>query len=994
MQLEPIGASDDTNVKIPYIAENAVDCDMAIVHDDDLACINSASLDSIKTDALMEHLRRTAPEIHRIQCASLPSAESGAETVVTANVAVLSKDEFRLVAASSNVPSVEPQIGKAKKPDRIAKPQGDIWRSGEAVHLVQPVSLGKSVSQQQGAPEVVTSPPLQSTDLSGKVSRVREHWHVAFEGWFQDFYLGEWNLDGDRVALGRLRDQSPASKTRFKERIKLWHGLHHPNVLSFFGHVEIGGAVYSVSPWVGNGTVREYLRGNPDADRTRLLNQVASGVEFLHENGIAHGDLCGKNVLIDHDGTAIICGFNLSDFASPEHDTARVRWLAPEQNISGGAACPTEMADIWSFGSLCLEVFTGRDPRGTPPEIDEVTAIAISTKMWELVQSCWQVDPEERPSMSMVHSTITGILSPRSSHSRISTSLAPRTLAAPSKSKGSLSGPHSTTLGKYKVAARQSTPSLLTLLLQRLGQNRQWVRVSSEVLALMDKVASDTECFLRSGEDGAVLAGNLEGLVTRAITVTADSHKDNHFKAVFLTTYQLFATSERLFEILKRRFESAGPDRAELQARSRSSILLFIESWLKKGFDDEDLSCSLMMKEFTLAISGAQRMKGKAAEITSLIDNFDNVCLRKPVPVNHRWLLRKSRPPGVRPSDLAGALTAVEGDQFKRVTYWDYVNFIRQRPDVQRIEILNALHSNITKWVQRSVMEPDHLGERMTRYEEWINIAQLCGTMNNFSSASAIVTALMSPMVTKLVLTCESKAKKILHKLDKDLTPTNGAYYNTLHQAESKEVIPWLEPHLTALNLTFTRSNPLVEVDGHYLIDFELCGTLAEQIDSITQYSPPPDVRSETRRDVLEYVEYNLQPNLGDRVARATEARGAKLAKEEQSMLAQRERMQALGIPWFPPHQERSDKEQRRGEDVARREKDMGQWSEEDKIRRHEKETMWWDKDKDVAQLRTEVKSQYRLPPSALILYEGDGKGICSQEFLLCTYDMDAERIY
>jgi len=174
------------------------------------------------------------------------------------------------------------------------------------------------------------------------------------------------------------------------------------------------------------------------------------------------------------------------------------------------------------------------------------------------------------------------------------------------------------------------------------------------------------------------------------------------------------------------------------------------------------------------------------------------------------------------------------------------------------------------------------------------------------------------------------------------------------------------EPHLTALNLTFTRSNPIVEVDGHCLIDLELCGTLAEQIDSITRYSPPPDVRSETRRDVLEYVEYNLQPNSGDDVARATEARGAKLAKEEQSMLAQRERMQALGRPWFPPHQERSDKEQRRGEDVARREKDMGQWREEDKTRRHEKETMRWDKDKDVAQLRTEVKSQYRLPPSAL----------------------------
>jgi hypothetical protein len=143
--------------------------------------------------------------------------------------------------------------------------------------------------------------------------------------------------------------------------------------------------------------------------------------------------------------------------------------------------------------------------------------------------------------------------------------------------------------------------------------------------------------------------------------------------------------------------------------------------------------------------------------------------------------------------------------------------------------------------------------------------------------------------------------------------------------------LTFADPHLTTLNQTFTRSNPIVEVDGHCLIDFELCGTLAEQIDSITRYSPP-DVRSETRRDVLEYVEYNLQSSSGDDVARAAEARGAKLAEEEQSMLAQRERMQALGIPWFPPHQERSDKEQRRGED----EEDMDPLREEDKTRGYE----------------------------------------------------------
>src|SRR5216683_6648648 len=104
--------------------------------------------------------------------------------------------------------------------------------------------------------------------------------------------------------------------------------------------------------------------------------------------------------------------------------------------------------------------------------------------------------------------------------------------------------------------------------------------------------------------------------------------------------------------------------------------------------------------------------------------------------------------------------------------------------------------------------------------------------MNNFSSASAIVTALMSPMVMNLILMCESKAKPVVHMLDRDLTSTNGAYYETLCQVETKELISWLgivgspylsclplspwiliDSHLSALKLAFACSNAVFEVD-------------------------------------------------------------------------------------------------------------------------------------------------------------------------------------
>ena len=64
--------------------------------------------------------------------------------------------------------------------------------------------------------------------------------------------------------------------------------------------------------------------------------------------------------------------------------------------------------------------------------------------------------------------------------------------------------------------------------------------------------------------------------------------------------------------------------------------------------------------------------------------------------------------------------------------------------------------------------------------------------MNNFSTTSAIVLALMSPLVKALALTCESRAKLDLYTLAKELTPRDGVYQNTLQKVATRDLIPWL----------------------------------------------------------------------------------------------------------------------------------------------------------------------------------------------------------
>ena len=99
------------------------------------------------------------------------------------------------------------------------------------------------------------------------------------------------------------------------------------------------------------------------------------------------------------------------------------------------------------------------------------------------------------------------------------------------------------------------------------------------------------------------------------------------------------------------------------------------------------------------------------------------------------------------------------------------------------------------------------------------------------------------------------------------------------------------------LNSSLAHSNPIVELDGHHLVDFKQSSKVAEQIDSLVQYSPPR-THDTTRPDVLAYVEYSLKSRSGDDILRVVQERSSYLAGREQSLLEHQKRVQALGFPW------------------------------------------------------------------------------------------------
>lgn len=173
------------------------------------------------------------------------------------------------------------------------------------------------------------------------------------------------------VALKIMREDMLDNKdnvSRFSKECFAAASLNNPHIVKVYDNGEIDGRPYMVNEYVKGQTLRDKLnftsihRLSP-REACEVMEQLTSGIQYVHEHGIVHRDIKPDNLFYLPDGSIKIADFGISS-STDEKETGdaiagTVYYTAPEI-LMGGQATP--QSDIYSMGIVFFEILTGRVP--------------------------------------------------------------------------------------------------------------------------------------------------------------------------------------------------------------------------------------------------------------------------------------------------------------------------------------------------------------------------------------------------------------------------------------------------------------------------------------------------------------------------------------------------------------------------------------------------------------------------------------------------------
>ena len=161
---------------------------------------------------------------------------------------------------------------------------------------------------------------------------------------------------------------------RFLREAEAASELDHPSILSIYSYGQHDGLPYIVMPYMPGGTLSEYVTRNGPLSLSQAqhyLAQIASALDYAHQNGRVHCDVKPANLLLDGWGQVVLSDFGIVHLMQPDGQSTEQPMKSPETLMGTPDYISPEQAlgepldgrsDVYSLAVTLFFLLTGRPP--------------------------------------------------------------------------------------------------------------------------------------------------------------------------------------------------------------------------------------------------------------------------------------------------------------------------------------------------------------------------------------------------------------------------------------------------------------------------------------------------------------------------------------------------------------------------------------------------------------------------------------------------------
>lgn len=190
-------------------------------------------------------------------------------------------------------------------------------------------------------------------------------------GGFAEVWLVKDSLTGLEEALKIYAPGSGLDEDGLKLFIKelsIVHDLRHTNLLTPKTLGQFEHQPYLLLPYCPHGSLNKKIGQCSEDEAWKIMEQVASGLAYLHQRKIVHQDIKPDNILVDANMDYVITDFGISlqvqstlrKSMREQANSGTMAYMAPERFSKEPHPIPAN--DIWSLGAMMFEIIEGEVP--------------------------------------------------------------------------------------------------------------------------------------------------------------------------------------------------------------------------------------------------------------------------------------------------------------------------------------------------------------------------------------------------------------------------------------------------------------------------------------------------------------------------------------------------------------------------------------------------------------------------------------------------------